>query len=263
MFLYQKCIFINKDIIKFDRQIKFIESISGNDIEKAVRIQEKIKNLHIAVLGVGGVGSYVAFGLAAMGVGKINLIDNDVIELSNVSRQMLYSENDTGKYKVDVAIEKLKAVNPETEFVAHKLFVDSHEKAKQFIQEQPDMLILSADTPRGYIAYIIDEVCHQYNVPFIIGAPTADKIIIGPLIVPGVTATLSDLIAPSIYKQKNIDDSVKFLNSRFIASVIDPYNAIAGKMVLAEAIKYLTGFLPTCVLGNSKVLDITNWQHVE
>src|SRR5580704_737329 len=87
----------DRELMKFDRQIKSFATLKGNNVDDAIRFQEKIKNSNVGVLGVGGVGSYVAYGLTSMGIGKLTLIDHDHIELSNTSRQMLYNEDDIGK----------------------------------------------------------------------------------------------------------------------------------------------------------------------
>lgn len=83
----------DKELMKYDRQIKSFATLQGNNINDAIRFQEKIKSSSVGILGVGGVGSYVAYGLTSMGIGKLTLIDYDHIELSNTSRQMLYTEN--------------------------------------------------------------------------------------------------------------------------------------------------------------------------
>ena len=74
--------------------------------------QEKLMNARVVIVGVGATGCEVAKNLALMGVGNLVLIDNDVVELSNLSRQMLFTDDDIGKPKAIVAAEKLKKMNP-------------------------------------------------------------------------------------------------------------------------------------------------------
>ena len=73
--------------------------------------QQKIKNSSVLIVGVGGLGSPISLYLAAAGVGRIGIIDNDIVSLSNLQRQILYSENDLGKAKVEIAKQKLLALN--------------------------------------------------------------------------------------------------------------------------------------------------------
>ncbi len=86
---------------RYDRQLR----IEGWD-------QDRLAKATIAIIGVGATGCEVSKNLALMGVGRLILVDNDVIELSNLSRQMLFTDEDLGKPKAPVAAEKLKKMNP-------------------------------------------------------------------------------------------------------------------------------------------------------
>lgn len=85
--------------------------------------QKKLSSQKVLVLGVGGIGSCVAFNLARIGVGKITLVDRDVVETTNLNRQMLYTHKDLGKSKAEAAAESLKAnhIVGSTEVVWHNL----------------------------------------------------------------------------------------------------------------------------------------------
>ena len=88
-------ILIKKDLDRYSKQIilkKF--GIIG---------QKKIISSKVLIIGMGGLGCPLALYLAGLGVGKIGIVDNDKIELSNLNRQIIYNSNDIGKYKVDVA----------------------------------------------------------------------------------------------------------------------------------------------------------------
>ncbi|KAB8028484.1 HesA/MoeB/ThiF family protein [Fluviispira multicolorata] len=249
-----------KDLLKHDRQIKYMESLFGNSTEKSIKFQEKIKSLNICIIGVGGVGSYLSYGLLAMGVSKITLVDHDSIELSNTSRQMLYVEADVGRSKIEVAKEKLKLVNPEAEINTHNIAIKNDAILEVCLQNNPDLVILAADTPRGLIPYIVDRVCHKKNIPFVSGAPTCDMIRVGPLIIPGKTASFSELMPPLFDNIEDIDKDIKFINNRFIGSVMDPFNAIAAKMLLAEIIKYFTNYQQCRILGKMILLSTDTWE---
>lgn len=80
--------------------------------------QLKIKNSSVVIIGMGGLGCPASQYLAASGVGKLTLIDHDIIETSNLQRQVLYTEQDIGKYKVDVARQRLQSLNPLIEIKA-------------------------------------------------------------------------------------------------------------------------------------------------
>ena len=72
----------------------------------------------VLIVGAGGLGSPIAFYLTALGIGKIGIVDKDKVELSNLARQIIFSNNDIKKNKSSVVIEKLKKINPDTKFIA-------------------------------------------------------------------------------------------------------------------------------------------------
>lgn len=90
----------SQDLQRYSRQI-MLEEIGFLGMEK-------LRNSKVCVVGVGGIGNPVVTQLTAMGVGKIRLVDRDVVEISNLHRQHLYTEQDIGKVKVEAAIEHLK-----------------------------------------------------------------------------------------------------------------------------------------------------------
>lgn len=242
-----------RELTKYDRQIKSFATLPGNHVNDGIRFQEKIKNANVGILGVGGVGSYVAYGLASMGIGKLTLIDHDHIELSNTSRQMLYTESDIGKQKIDVAQEKLKAVQPSINITAINKRVTNSTDLIPHLNDL-DLLVLCADTPRGRIVYIVDEACQNQNCPFLFGLPSFNQIICGPLIIPGKTRSYKEIfpnIAELEHAKLSQDEKEKTdsINAGLVATIIDPYNAIAGKLVVLEIIKFLTEFAP-CQLVN-------------
>ncbi|CZG40895.1 Molybdopterin-synthase adenylyltransferase [Legionella pneumophila] len=238
----------DKELIKYDRQIKSFATLQSNNIDDAIHFQEKIKSSSVGILGVGGVGSYVSYGLASMGIGKLTLIDHDYIELSNTARQMLYNENDIGKQKLEVAQQKLNLVNPSMDIVTINKRITSSLDLEPHL-DNLDILILCADTPRGKIVYIVDDACQNKGCPFIFGLPSFNQITCGPLIIPNKTRSYSEIFpVPIEIDIADISVSEKektnLINSGLVATIIDPYNAIAGKLVALEVIKFLTGFLP-------------------
>ena len=86
--------------------------------------QKKIKNSRVLVLGMGGLGCPLTIYLASLGVGKIGIVDNDKVELSNLNRQIIYNVKDIGKYKVDVAKNKIKLINKNTIVKSFKIRIN-------------------------------------------------------------------------------------------------------------------------------------------
>ena len=83
---------------------------------------EKLKNASVAVFGLGGVGSYAAEALVRSGIGKISVIDKDVVSISNINRQLIALDSTVGRYKADVSRERILSINPNVDVKAYKLF---------------------------------------------------------------------------------------------------------------------------------------------
>ena len=96
--------FSKKQIDRYSRQI----------ILKKIGIigQKKLLKSSVLIVGAGGLGSPVAIYLSALGIGKIGIIDNDKVEISNLARQIIFTSNDINKKKASTAINKLKQINP-------------------------------------------------------------------------------------------------------------------------------------------------------
>lgn len=92
--------------------------------------QLKLKNAKVLIVGIGGLGCTVAMQLAAAGIGHIGLIDGDVVSLSNLQRQLLYTEKDVNKQKVLVAAEKLNALNDKIDVSPYPYYLTSENAAE-------------------------------------------------------------------------------------------------------------------------------------
>ena len=147
-----------KELDKFSRQV-MLEEIGYNG-------QLKLKNSRICVIGVGGLGNPITSRLAAMGVGTLRIVDRDVIELSNLHRQTMFSEADVGKVKVEVAAKKLSEKNPDCTIEALAISVNEY-TALEVIQDC-DVVIDALDSVDA--RYALNKACVKLNIPFVTGA---------------------------------------------------------------------------------------------
>lgn len=128
--------------------------------------QAKLRKASVAVVGIGGLGCPIATQLVAMGVGKVRLIDRDVVEYSNLHRQHLYDVESIGRPKVEVAAEKLSKLNPtvEIEPVAASLHVDNAEELLSGV----DLVVDGLDNPEA--RYAVNRACVKLGIPYVFGA---------------------------------------------------------------------------------------------
>ena len=107
----------------------------------------------VAVFGIGGVGGFTVEALARSGVGAIDIIDNDKISLTNINRQIYATHKTVGRYKVDVAAERIAEINPDCKVTAHKIFYmpDTQDK---FDFTEYDYIVDAIDTVTGKLAIV-------------------------------------------------------------------------------------------------------------
>ncbi len=115
---------------------------------------EKLENSHVAVFGVGGVGSYAVEALARAGVGKIDLIDNDIFNVTNINRQLYATHKTISQYKVDVARDRILDINPDCKVAAHKMFY-LPENADELDLSQYDYIVDAIDTVSAKVELIV------------------------------------------------------------------------------------------------------------
>lgn len=114
---------------------------------------KKLSESRVAVFGIGGVGGYTVEALARSGVGSLDLIDNDKVALTNLNRQIIALHSTIGKYKVDVAAERIKAINPACKVITSRTFF-LPENSSEFNFAEYDYIVDAIDTVAGKIGLI-------------------------------------------------------------------------------------------------------------
>lgn len=134
---------------------------------------KKLNNSHVAVFGVGGVGSYTVEALARAGVGKIDLIDNDTFNVTNINRQLYATHKTIGQYKVDVAAARILDINPDCQVTSHKMFYLS-DNADNLDLSQYDYIVDAIDTVAAKVELIVR--ADKCGVPIISSMGTGNKL---------------------------------------------------------------------------------------
>ena len=114
---------------------------------------ERLYNARVAVFGIGGVGGYTVEALARSGVGTLDLIDDDKVCLTNLNRQIIATRSTVGRYKVDVATERIRDINPDCTVNVYKTFY-TPETAEQFDFTQYDYIVDAIDTVTGKLELV-------------------------------------------------------------------------------------------------------------
>ena len=133
---------------------------------------EALARSHVAVFGVGGVGGHVAEALARTGIGKIDLIDKDVVSESNINRQIIALCSTIGRPKVEVMKERILDINPECEVQGYECFFLPETK-EQFDFSKYDYVVDAVDTVTAKIALVM--ACHEVGTPIISSMGAGNK----------------------------------------------------------------------------------------
>lgn len=150
--------FTKNELVRYSRQLMLQEV--------GLKGQEKFKNAKVLVIGAGGLGCPVLQYLCASGIGTIGVVDFDTVELHNLHRQILYTEDDIGKSKASTAIEKLSRQNPHIRFHAHAQQLNE-ENAADIIQSYG---LVMDGSDNFETRYLVNDTCVALNKPLIYGS---------------------------------------------------------------------------------------------
>jgi adenylyltransferase/sulfurtransferase len=137
----------DEQIERYSRQI-ILPQVGGKG-------QEKLLAAKVLIIGAGGLGSPIALYLAGAGVGRLGLVDSDQVELNNLHRQILYTSADIGKPKAEIGLQRLRALNPDTEVIPYRLRLTS-ENIMEIIKDYDIIVDGSDNFPTRYL---VNDAC--------------------------------------------------------------------------------------------------------
>jgi len=220
-----------KELDRYSRQI-MLEEIGYQG-------QLKLKQAKVCVVGVGGLGNPITIRLAAMGVGKIRIVDRDVIELSNLHRQTMFNEDDVGQVKVETAAKKLRKLN--SDIVIEELPVSVNDYTALDVVDGCDVVIDALDSVNA--RYSLNKACIEKKIPFVTGAAVG---VTGQLftILPNESACYHCLF-PALDEDSMPTCSIEGVHPSILS--------IIGGIEVSEAVKIITGKEPSL---RDKVLHV-------
>ncbi|WML54161.1 tRNA threonylcarbamoyladenosine dehydratase [Neobacillus sp. PS3-12] len=172
-----------------------LHQFSRNELAIGKEGLDIMKNSTVAVLGIGGVGSFAAEALARSGVGRLILIDKDDVDITNVNRQIIALLSTVGQPKADLMKERIQDINPDCEVVALKIFY-TEETYEQIFDYNLDFVVDASDTI-VYKIHLMKE-CLKRNIPIISSMGAANKIDPTRFQIADISKTHTDPIAKVI-----------------------------------------------------------------
>ena len=220
-----------KELDRYSRQV-MLEEIGYQG-------QLKLKQSKVCVVGVGGLGNPIVTRLAAMGVGKLRIVDRDVIELSNLHRQTMFNEDDVGQVKVETAAKKLRKLNPD--IVVEELPISINDYTALDVVDGCDVVVDALDSVDA--RYALNKACIEKKIPFVTGAAVG---VTGQsfTILPKESACYHCLF-PSLDEDSMPTCSIEGVHPSILS--------IVGGIEVSEAVKIITGKEPSL---KNKVLHV-------
>lgn len=201
-------------------------------------LQEKISSATIAIVGVGGVGSVVINSLIRSGVKSLILIDFDNINRSNLNRQILFTEKEVGKSKLDCTKKKILDINPDAIVQTVTARIDSLSSLYVLLNKKIDILINAADTPAG-LENIIHEFGYKTGIPTISCGVGRNYGTWGPLFVPGRTICYKCFSKMEEDAMSEVEKYVSKLENDPMVVAFGPINTVVSELMAKDVLLYL------------------------
>ncbi len=243
------------EVERYDRALTYYAWVDLTPRTSPYDVQAKLKNSRVVIAGLGGTGSAVAASLVAAGVGAVHCVDFDAVEEGNLTRQLLYTEDDIGLPKVSVAVERLRRLNSYTKVTGQEVRIDSVESAAALMHDQ-DLLVLCADQPRHLIREWTNKAALRTGTPWMLAQYAGPMAVVG-LFVPGETCCPDCL--PSV-ADRLADEHGGRPEDLFAFdghAVIAPSANLTGHVAALDAVYHLTG-IPTSTRGRMFHLSLTD-----
>ncbi|HHX23057.1 MAG: tRNA threonylcarbamoyladenosine dehydratase [Tepidanaerobacteraceae bacterium] len=222
---------------------------------------EKLKKSQIAIIGIGGVGSFAVEALARVGVGTLILVDFDVICYSNINRQIHATHSTVGLPKVDVMKERILDINPNANVICIREFY-SHENSTRILSGHFDYLIDAIDSLGSKIDLIVE--CKKRNIPIISAMGAGNKLNPNKLEISDISLTSICPLAKRVRKElrkKGIEEGVKVVYSKEIPLKKQSHKNINGCSNTLNNVVGSISFVPSAMgltIASEVVRDLIN-----
>ncbi|MDH5358710.1 MAG: molybdopterin-synthase adenylyltransferase MoeB [Gammaproteobacteria bacterium] len=213
--------------------------------------QQKLLDSHVLIIGLGGLGSPVAMYLAAAGVGKLTLVDDDKVELSNLQRQIVHTEQDIGRSKVASAADSVLALNSDTQIEIKTARLD-----EQSLSEAVEVADVVVDCSDNFASrFLLNKVTQRLKTPLVSGAAIR---------MDGQVTVYDPRQKDSACYRCLYQDDGELQQTCSESGVLSPLLGIIGSVQALETVKLLAGIGET-LAGRLLILDAMtmSWREIK
>jgi len=238
---------------RYDRQLAYFADVRPGE---AAALQAALGDARVLLVGVGGLGTWTAAALACSGVGHLTLVDDDVVELSNLNRQFLYRHEDLGRLKAEAAAEALSAFDPALGLTVLAERVAGPADAERIVAGH-DFVVELADWPPHELSRWLDAACWAEGIARISAAQFPPRLRIGPTYLRGRTPCLQCQEGLARRDFPLYDELVAMRKARPAAApTLGPASAMVGAMIAGDVVHHLTGIAEPATLGTALIVDL-------
>jgi molybdopterin/thiamine biosynthesis adenylyltransferase len=234
--------------------LAFLRTFSHLEASAETMVRQ-LRDAHVLMLGVGGLGSNVLQNLCGLGVGRLTLVDRDDVEPRNFARQFVYRAQDIGRPKIERAADWVREFDPQIKVRTIRAdFADAAGVAEVLNSTRPDAVCAAVDDP-AQIDEWVNAACIRAGVPFVRGGMTVTEAVIWS-VHPGLSACLA-CPTPADDSSGRVANSV--LHGRGAARInrgAGPVATLLGSLVSLEILRFLTGFTAPRYAGAMAVIDL-------
>lgn len=245
------------DLARYKGQIRFFSVLDPTG-ERRYEFQARLKRARVTVLGLGGLGCNVLIGLAAAGIGFIRAVDSDVVELSNLNRQVLYDVDDIGKSKARAARDQIQRFNPEVHLEMIECHLDSQKHIADLIKDT-DVALLCVDTPEEHFDWA-NNASLETGIPMLSGGYQGSIAQVGPFMVPFKTSCFA-CIRKGGERLYPIPEQLTWVNADYVSQAPNTYvvTSITANLMCGEIIKYITKCAEPSTFNSYSIFNMVNF----
>ena len=241
------------DAERYARQLPYLAE-AGDERD----LQRRLGAARVTIVGCGGIGTWTVAALASAGVRRLRLVDDDVVETSNLNRQVLYGPADVGAAKAATTARWLRAFDERVEVEIVERRVDGVDAAAR-VADRADLLVLAADAPPYLLARWVNEACVAARVPFIVAGQLPPLAKVGPLYWPGRSACFACHETALRRESADYDAYVRQLQQAPArGATLGSVSGLVGASVAMEVMHALIGITPAS-LGAALLVDLRTW----
>lgn len=245
-----------QDLTRWKRNLGFLESYSSLATSK-YELQRRIRDYRVVIMGLGGVGSHMLFDLAGLGIRDIRIVDFDTVELTNLNRQILYTEADLGKSKTELAAQRILAYDSSIKLDVRNGYLGSADDVLEVVEGR-DLVLSAIDTPKTEVVQWVNQACVTAGSTLIAGG-VDNRRIAYYMMVPGVTGCVQcwrmdveerDSVSAGLFAKKaewaQANSELRFPEDM---SAFGPLVVLYTAMVLGDVVRLATGVAPPISKG--------------